>query len=267
MNLQSFADVRVRNFLRRAARFRLYDSRTTGTYELGKGLLVPPGQSVYDPAVFDRYDPSTQRVVSVDDDGFWTIGFDEMMRAAQRFAAANRGVELDRYRLVLPLLAEGSGIWLDACTSAPLAEVRERVEELGYRYRPIDIAGDGQEVGREDVTGLSFEDDSIAGIMSLDTLEHVVDYRAALAEFHRVLAPGGILLLHVPAYFFDRESSTPIDPSNDPWEHVRYFSGRELVKSIRATGLVLLRAQLHLDYGAMLCVAGKGSAAAHPAAD
>jgi ubiquinone/menaquinone biosynthesis C-methylase UbiE len=95
--------------------------------------------------------------------------------------------------------------------------------------------------------------------MSLDTLEHVADYRAALAEFHRVLSPGGVLFLHVPAYFFDRDSSAPIDPENDPWEHVRYFSGRELVESIRETGLVVLRAQLHLDYGAMLCVAGKSA--------
>jgi SAM-dependent methyltransferase len=245
--------------LKRAIKFRLYDPRTT--------LLVPAGQSVYDPAVFDRYDPSTQRVVSLDDDGFWAIGFDEMVGPAQRVASAEGGVESDRYSLVLSLLTEGTGTCLDACTIAPLAEVRERVEQLGYRYLPIDIAGDGEEVAREDVTDLSYETDSIARIISLDTLEHVVDYRAALAEFQRVLEPGGILFLHVPAYFFDRETSAPLDPSHDPWGHVRYFSGRELVESIGAAGLVLLRAQLHLDYGAMLCVAAKSSAAAHSPAD
>lgn len=249
----------VRAYLQWASGLRLYDSRTTGTYEIGKSLLVPASQSVYDPTVFDRYDPTTQRVVSIDDDGVWEIGFDEMTRAAQRFAATSRPVESDRYKLVLPLLTEGRGICLDACTSAPLSEVRHRVEELGYDYRPIDIAGDGEKVGREDVTRLSFPDDSIARILSLDTLEHVEKYRAALSEFHRVLEPGGVLLLHVPAYFFDRESSAPIDPANDPWEHVRYFSGRELVESIRTSGLTLLRAHLQLDYGAMLCVAAKAT--------
>jgi SAM-dependent methyltransferase len=197
--------------------------------------------------------------VSRDDDGFWTIGLDEMIWSAQRFAAAHQGIESDRYRLVLSLLTEGNGTCLDACTASPIVEVRRRVEQLGYTYRPIDIDGDGQHVGREDVTGLSYESDSIERIMSLDTLEHVTDYRAALAEFHRVLTPGGIVTLHVPAYFFDRASSAPIDPKNDPWEHVRYFSGRELVESIKATGLVLLRVQLHLDYGAVLCVAGKAA--------
>jgi SAM-dependent methyltransferase len=243
-----------------------YDLLTTRTYEIGKSLVVPQGQSVYDPAVFDRYDPSTQRVVSVDDDGFWAIGFDEMMRSAQRLAAAEQPIESDRYKLVLALLNAGRGICLDACTSSPLREVRSRVEELGYSYRPIDISGDGEEIGREDVTSLSFEDESISRIMSLDTLEHVSDYRSALAEFHRVLAPSGVLLLHVPAYFFDRESSASIDPGNDPWEHVRYFSGRELVESIRAAGLVLLRAQLHLDYGAMLCAAAKSAPLRAPTA-
>lgn len=234
-----------------------YDRRTTGTYELGKTLLVPEGQSVYDPAVFDRYDPATERVVSIDDDGVWEVGFDESIREAQRFVATHPNVESDRYRLVLPLLTEGQGICLDACTSSPLPEARRRIEGLGYSYRPIDIAGDDDEVGREDVTALSYESDSVARIISLDTLEHVVDYRAALAEFRRVLTPGGILIVHVPVYFFDRESSAPIDPANDPWEHVRYFSGRELVEAIKAAGLTLLRVQLHLDYGAIVCIAAK----------
>lgn len=257
--------MRITARLRRFTRLRLYDPasqrtydpRTTGTFDLGNTLLVPAGQSVYDPSVFDRYDPSTQRVVSTDDAGFWETGFDEMTREAQRFAAAFAGLEADRYRLVMPLLTPGAGVCLDACTSSPLEEVRSRVEQLGYDYRPIDLEGDGTTVGLEDVTRLSFADNSIARILSLDTLEHVNDYRAALGEFHRVLTPGGILILHVPAYFFDRRESAKIDPENDPWGHVRYFSGRELVESIAASGLVLLRAQLHLDYGAMLCVAGK----------
>jgi SAM-dependent methyltransferase len=262
--------MRLLDLLRRARRLRLYDISTTGiydlgttgTYEIGKALPVPAGQSIYDPAVFDRYDPSTQRVVSIDDDGIWAIGFDELIGPAQRFAAANRAVESDRYKLVLPLLTEGWGVCLDACTSSPVPEVRQRVEELGYVYSPIDISGDGVEIGREDVTSLTYESNSIARIMSLDTLEHVTDYRAALAEFQRVLTPGGVLFLHVPAYFFDRESSAPINPANDPWEHVRYFSARELVESIRASGLTVLRTQFHLDYGATLCIAGKSSSSA-----
>jgi SAM-dependent methyltransferase len=239
--------------LARLRRLRLFDPATE--------LKVPSGQSVYDPAVFGRYDRQTQRVVSArDDDGAWAIGFDELMIRAQDHARDwPNTVERDRYSLVLPLLQPGEGTCLDACTASPEARVREHVERLGYRYLPIDIEGDGAAVQREDVTALSFGDASIARIMSLDTLEHVERYPQALREFHRVLAPGGVLIVHVPVYFYDRSRSAPLDPGNDPWGHVRYFSARELIDELVGAGYELLRAQFHLDYGAVACVAGKSA--------
>jgi SAM-dependent methyltransferase len=159
---------------------------------------------------------------------------------------------------VLPLLAPGSGICLDACTGAPEQTTERRVTELGYEYLPIDLEPP-EHIRREDVTALTFGDGSIARILSLDTLEHVPEYERALAEFHRVLAPGGVLIVHVPCYFFDRQDSGPLDPADDPWEHVRYFSAHELVRNVAKAGFTILRAQLHLDYGAAIVVAGRGA--------
>lgn len=52
---------------------------------------------------------------------------------------------------------------------------------------------------REDVTRpLRLAGGSLDGVVSLDVLEHVPDYRAALREFSRVLKPGGVLVLTVP---------------------------------------------------------------------
>jgi SAM-dependent methyltransferase len=237
--------------LARLRRLRLFDPATE--------LKVPSGQSVYDPAVFGRYDRATQKVVSArDDDGAWTIGLDELMFGAQDHARDwPDAVQRDRYSLVLPLLQPGEGTCLDACTASPEPRVREHVASLGYRYLPIDIEGDGSTVQREDVTALSMADGSVARIISLDTLEHVERYPEALREFHRVLAPGGVLIVHVPVYFYDRHESAPLDPGNDPWGHVRYFSARELVGEVVGAGYALLRAQFHLDYGAAVCVAGK----------
>ena len=231
--------------LARLRRLRLFDPATE--------IKVPAGQSVYDPAVFGRYEVSAR-----DDDGLWSIGFDELMVGAQDHARDFPStIERDRYALVLPMLSPGRGTLLDACTASPEARVRDHIDRLGYDYQAIDIHGDGEGALREDVTALSFADESIARIISLDTLEHVEGYAQALTEFHRVLEPGGVLLVHVPIYFVDREHSAPLDPANDPWGHVRYFSARELMQEVTGAGFALLRAQLHLDYGAALCVAGK----------
>ena len=51
-----------------------------------------------------------------------------------------------------------------------------------------------------DVTALPFADAAFDAAMSLDVLEHVPDFRAALREFARVLRPGGRLVLTVPFY-------------------------------------------------------------------
>ncbi len=59
----------------------------------------------------------------------------------------------------------------------------------------------------EDVTALSFRDRTFDAIVSMDVLEHVPDYHRALGEFARVLRPGGVLVLTVPFYDDQAEST------------------------------------------------------------
>ena len=49
-------------------------------------------------------------------------------------------------------------------------------------------------------TDLPFPDHSFGAVVALDVLEHIADDRAAFAEISRVLQPGGLLFLTVPAY-------------------------------------------------------------------
>ncbi len=64
------------------------------------------------------------------------------------------------------------------------------------------------------VNSLPFKDTSFDAIVSADVLCHSgVDVDAALADFHRTLKPGGVLVLSLPAYqwmmsFHDRAVST-----------------------------------------------------------
>jgi SAM-dependent methyltransferase len=48
------------------------------------------------------------------------------------------------------------------------------------------------------MTSLTFPDASLDFILSLEVLEHIPDYRAALREAARVLCPDGVLLISAP---------------------------------------------------------------------
>jgi SAM-dependent methyltransferase len=69
-------------------------------------------------------------------------------------------------------------------------------EFLGTEFSPGHINAGG--VRHENVTSLSFEDESFDYILSFDVLEHVPNYRAALAELSRVLKQNGQILISVP---------------------------------------------------------------------
>jgi SAM-dependent methyltransferase len=59
-----------------------------------------------------------------------------------------------------------------------------------------------QQLVAASVQALPFAADSFSAVLSCDVLEHVTDDRQALQEMTRVLQPGGILVLTVPAHPF-----------------------------------------------------------------
>jgi SAM-dependent methyltransferase len=73
-------------------------------------------------------------------------------------------------------------------------------EYIRTYYSPTDRKGtlkpDGERC--EDITQLTFPDESLDVIVSSDVLEHVPDIQAAFRETYRVLKPGGYHLFTVP---------------------------------------------------------------------
>ena len=114
----------------------------------------------------------------------------------------------NRMRATLHFLADQLGAAPDASIyvteqTTPLFKVlSERYpralgsEYLGEAIPFGTVSADG--VRNESITHLTFEDASFDVVVSLDVLEHVPDFRRALAECRRVLRPGGTLLLSVP---------------------------------------------------------------------
>jgi ubiquinone/menaquinone biosynthesis C-methylase UbiE len=93
----------------------------------------------------------------------------------------------------------GRGEVLLAC-----AEAGAKVAGLDYAPAAVAISQDtlagvaGAEVVQGDVTALPWPDGSFDAVLNGDVIEHLVpaDADAMLAEIHRVLAPGGRLIVH-----------------------------------------------------------------------
>ncbi len=48
---------------------------------------------------------------------------------------------------------------------------------------------------QEDITNLSFKDESVDALVCISVIQHVYDYKKAISEICRVLKPGGIALI------------------------------------------------------------------------
>jgi SAM-dependent methyltransferase len=86
------------------------------------------------------------------------------------------------------------------------------------------------------VLALPFADGAFEVVGAFDVLEHCQPEDRALAELHRVLEPGGRLLVSVPAYQW---AWTDHDVSNG---HYRRYTRSRAVSTLRAAGFEVVRA-------------------------
>ena len=78
---------------------------------------------------------------------------------------------------------------------------------------------------------LPLADSSVSVVVSMDVVEHLIDDAAALADYARVLAPGGIVMLQVPAYRWLWSAH------DDLVGHRRRYTARQLRSVARRAGL------------------------------
>jgi len=114
-----------------------------------------------------------------------------------------------------------------------------------------------------DATRLPFADGSFDRVIASEVLEHIRDDETALAEFARVLRPGGLAALSVPAAGPERANwAVSSDYHAVEGGHVRIYSRRELVGRCERAGLRLVGSHhahaLHSPYWLLKCVVGVG---------
>jgi hypothetical protein len=161
-------------------------------------------------------------------------------------ASCPRCGSLERHRLIWLFLSRRAFNQMDRpktflhiaperCLEKPL------LRRFGSGYLSADLGGK-RAMMRADITRLPFQSQSYDFILCSHVLEHVPDDRKALAEFTRILKPGGMAIIAVPicgAHTFEDKTV------KTTWERVVMFGqsdhvrsyGRDIVDRFRDAGL------------------------------
>jgi SAM-dependent methyltransferase len=160
----------------------------------------------------------------LEDRHWWFVARRNLICAAlKRFGRAERPLVLDM----------GCG------TGGTLDRLREFAQPVGLDLEPLALEL-CRERGHENLvlasaTALPFADASFDAAIALDVLEHIPDDALAATELARVLKPGGIAVVTVPAY---QELWSGHDVA---LMHQRRYRAHEVRQRLEATGLVVER--------------------------
>lgn len=129
----------------------------------------------------------------------------------------------------MPWIRRGSGRLIPTPTWQPFPPIPETVGRLPVGARIVDVGAGGRRITPgtvsidrspfpgtrlcSDAHQLALRDGSVDCVFSTGTFEHIAEPARALAEFHRVLGPGGLIHIETPFIF-------PFHP--DPEDHTRW---------------------------------------------
>jgi len=126
------------------------------------------------------------------------------------------------------------------------------------------------QVVRGDATAMPFPDASFDRVIAAEVLEHIPGDQRAMNEIARVLRPGGVAAVTVPAWLPERICwALSDDYHNVPGGHVRIYTRPEIERKLARAGLAPGRRHhahgLHSPYWWLKCAVGVHDDG-HPAA-
>jgi SAM-dependent methyltransferase len=138
-------------------------------------------------------------------------------------------------------------------TVAGTAAAMHEAGQTPATARAHPVAGDG--------TAMPFGDGVFDRVIAAEVLEHIRDDQRALQEIARVLRPGGMLAVTVPAWLPERICWRLSDDYHTvPGGHVRIYTHAELEAKLRRAGFVVSGHHhahgLHSPYWWLKCAVG-----------
>ena len=128
----------------------------------------------------------------------------------------------------------GTGILATEMTSQCRVVAVDDHEESLALTRPRVLSAGG-EVLRSDLSSIPLDDGCASAITALDVLEHLDDDDAAVREFSRLLEPGGLLVVTVPALMILWSDW------DETLHHRRRYDRKGLLRALSQPGLEILR--------------------------
>lgn len=134
---------------------------------------------------------------------------------------------------------EGKTLDLGCGTGALLQTLQSEREAEGVDFSPLALefceSRGLKNLHEADAQSLPLPDASFTAVVTLDTLEHVPDDEKAMKEICRVLEPGGILIINVPAFQW------LWGPHDVALHHFRRYTPRMLRKRLEEAGFRVVR--------------------------
>lgn len=168
-----------------------------------------------------------------------------------RIAGLQRDRNPDRpwYRYAYRLLPrEAGGRWLDL--GCGQGELLDEARRRGLCGMGLDVSRDNARATRKSGAaslvadlnrGLPFADASLAGATLVEVIEHIIQAETLVAELHRVIQPGGWLVVTTPnvVHWTYRLRALTGHPPKQEGYHYRFFTKPLLKKVFSERGFII----------------------------
>ena len=99
-----------------------------------------------------------------------------------------------------------------------------------------------ERIARANAEALPIQSKKFDIVVTLDTVEHIPDDQKAVSEIARILKPGGVILLNVPAYQW------LWGPHDVALMHQRRYTRMQVKKLLESNGFVIERLSYHIFF-------------------